>query len=147
MILHLAPGLLDQLIEHGQQAYPQEAAGLLLGSIDGEDRRALQLLPVPNSFDEVQRTHRYQIDPRQMIEAEAQAEAEGLDIVGVFHTHPDHPPVPSAFDLERALPWFVYLITSVEGGQVVDHRAWRLDDERGAFDEVQLSGLPTQEVP
>jgi proteasome lid subunit RPN8/RPN11 len=145
MILRLSPALVDQFAEHGQQAYPQEAAGLLLGVMDGQDRVVEHMLPMPNTFDEAERGRRYQIDPRQMIEAEARAEALGLEIIGVFHTHPDHPPVPSAFDLERALPWLVYLITSIEDGRAVEHRAWRLDEARRAFDEIQLSGLPALE--
>ena len=70
-----------------------------------------------------------------MIQAESEATKAGLDMIGIYHSHPDHPNVPSEFDREYALPWYVYFITSVEDGTAIDTRCWRLLDDRSGFEE------------
>ena len=72
------------------------------------------------------------------MEADDQADAQGLSIVGAYHSHPDHPNEPSETDRERAHPFFVYLITSVENGKVASTRAWRLLEDRSKFIEEEI---------
>lgn len=67
--------------------------------------------------------------------------ALGLDIVGVFHSHPDHPNRPSQFDRDWALPWYSYIITSVSAGKAVESRSWRLADDRTNFTEEDIEIL------
>ena len=74
--------------------------------------------------------------------AAAKARAAGLDVVGFFHSHPDHPARPSAFDLENAWPFYSYLIVSVERGRAADSRSWRLAEDRSAFEPETLEILP-----
>lgn len=136
--LILSPELLRQIQAHGETHYPNEGAGLLLGEVDGESRTVTQLLPLDNEFDEGERYHRYQISPRDMLEAQQFADARDLDIVGVFHSHPDHPAQPSEFDRQWALPWFSYLITRVQKGRAKESRSWLLNDDRGQFSEQAL---------
>jgi proteasome lid subunit RPN8/RPN11 len=73
-----------------------------------------------------------------MMAAEDEAEALGLDVVGVFHSHPDHPAEASETDREWALPWFSYLITSVRSGRAAESRSWRLVDDRSIMIEEPL---------
>ncbi|MEO5619060.1 MAG: M67 family metallopeptidase, partial [Candidatus Eisenbacteria bacterium] len=84
------------------------------------------------------RHNRFLISPEQFLAAEKQARAAGLDVVGFFHSHPDHPSRPSAFDLEHAWPWYSYLIVSVEQGLVQDAHSWRLTEDRSRFEPEDL---------
>lgn len=146
MTLRLSAVLMRQVEAHGERQYPEEGAGLMLGDLDGEDRTVRRILTLPNRFDESKRARRYQIDPQQMMDAEDEADRLGLSIVGVFHSHPDHPAQPSDFDRQWALPWFDYLITSIQAGHAGDSRVWRLHDDRGQFDEVPLILERSEEV-
>jgi proteasome lid subunit RPN8/RPN11 len=129
--------LLLKIWKHGEEAYPEEGAGLLLGHLDDETRFVEHILPLQNTFAVEQRHHRYMITPKDMIVAEEQAEEMGMEIIGVFHSHPDHPAQPSEFDRERALPWYSYLISSVHGQGALESRSWRLSDDR-TFTEEKL---------
>jgi proteasome lid subunit RPN8/RPN11 len=138
MSLKLPAALLHQIETHGEGAYPLEGAGLMLGDLDGDDRSVSRILPLTNSFEESKQARRYLIDPQAMMDAEDKADRLGLAIVGVFHSHPDHPAQPSEFDRQWALPWFDYLIVSVRSGAAGGSRVWRLSDDRSQFDEITL---------
>ncbi len=129
--------ILNQIHAQGESSYPDEGAGFLLGK-DDKPRRVTAILPLPNAREDGARRTRYLITPRDMLHAEQEADRLGLDVVGVFHSHPDHPNRPSEFDREWALPWFSYLITSVESGAAVESRCWRLQEDRSAFVEEPI---------
>ncbi len=130
--------LLEAIHEHGVRAYPEEGAGLLLGAFEGEVRHVTRLLPLDNHFRPESRTRRYLISPRDLLAAEDEAERLGLEIVGVFHSHPDHPARASQFDTQWALPFYSYLITQVEAGVAIESRSWRLAEDRGMMTEEPL---------
>jgi len=73
-----------------------------------------------------------------VLHSEQEAAQRGLDVIGVFHSHPDHPNQPSEFDRDWAMPWFSYVITSVNDGETVASRSWRLTDDRTAFIEETI---------
>mgnify|MGYP001107995529 CR=1 FL=1 len=130
---------------HGEASYPHEGAGFLLGRV--EDKRVVieEVFPAPNQREAEARRNRYEISPHDFLRAEREAAGRGLEVVGVFHSHPDHPALPSAFDREHALPRFCYLITSVEGGKARTTRAWHLREDRVAFEEDTLIITSTEE--
>jgi proteasome lid subunit RPN8/RPN11 len=97
-----------------------------------------EIVPLANTWEAGERSHRYTIAPMDLYNTELQAEARGLELVGVFHSHPDHPAAPSEFDRERAMPWFSYIITSVMNGQATQSRSWRLSEDRSRFDEETI---------
>jgi proteasome lid subunit RPN8/RPN11 len=144
--LLLPEALLRGIEAHGELSYPHEGAGLLLGTLADDERRVKRILPLPNEFEESNRNRRYRVGPKVMMQAEDEADRLGMTIVGIFHSHPDHLPVPSAFDREWALPWFDYLITSVEAGTAGKSRLWRLREDRGQFDEIALEIERPEEV-
>lgn len=128
-----------QIIEaHGEASYPHEGAGFLLGRVEGERVIIEGIFPTPNQREAEARHNRYEISPHDFLRAEREAAARRLEVVGVFHSHPDHPALPSAFDREHALPRFCYLITSVEGGKAHVTRAWHLREDRATFEEDTL---------
>lgn len=123
---------------HGERAYPEEGAGLLLGKVAGNEREVLAILALDNSREDEARHNRYLITPQDMLRGEREAASQGLDVIGVFHSHPDHPDQPSEFDREWALPWFSYVITSVQQGQATSSHSWRLVDDRSRFEDEKI---------
>ena len=138
MRLQLSSTLLNQLRAHSEAAYPEEGAGFLLGRVEGDQRLLLSLLPAENTREQGARHNRYLLGPEQMRRAEDIAQRLGLELIGIFHSHPDHAAQPSEFDREWALPWFSYLITSVGKGQATDTQGWQLSEDRKQFIEIKV---------
>lgn len=139
-MLRVAPGLLSEIHLHGETAYPHEGAGFLLGR-DGDQRQVLAVLPLSNAREEADRHNRYLIGPQEYLRAEQQAEEQGLVLLGVFHSHPDHPDRPSEYDREWAQPYFSYLITTISSGRAVGSRSWRLAEDRSKFEEEPIETI------
>jgi proteasome lid subunit RPN8/RPN11 len=119
---------MDAIQAHGAEGYPDEICGLMLGTdrVVTEVRRARNII-VERSRD------RYEIDPLDQIRIQREADAAGLDIVGYYHSHPDHPAQASRFDTERAWAGYVYVIVSIEKGKPVDANAFVADQDGGPF--------------
>ncbi|MHB8572401.1 MAG: M67 family metallopeptidase [Candidatus Dormibacteria bacterium] len=123
-----------QFREHAREAYPDECCGILVGR-GGERCEVLEAHPANNLNTE--RAHdRYLLDPRDFLRVTWSAESRGLEVVGFYHSHPDHPAQPSETD--RAAAWvpYVYLIQSVVQGEPADARAWVLQGDGGQFAEI-----------
>jgi proteasome lid subunit RPN8/RPN11 len=130
-MLVMATQVLKDLRERCEAAYPHETCGLLLGREEGLRRVVARVFPGRNL--EAQRLRdRYVLDPRDFIAADVEASRVGEDILGVYHSHPDHPSQPSATDLERAQPVWSYVIVSVAGGpggaRATSERSWVLTE-------------------
>jgi proteasome lid subunit RPN8/RPN11 len=138
-MLRLSEDLLSQIHAHGEQAYPEEGAGFLLGAYSDNGTRAVTaIFPLANSREDEARHNRYLITPEDYLKAELEADRRGLSLIGVFHSHPDHPNRPSEFDREWAQPFFSYVITSVQSGKAVESRSWRLTEDRTRFEEEEI---------
>ncbi|HIP43615.1 MAG TPA: M67 family peptidase [Aquifex aeolicus] len=134
-MLKLKEEALDKMIKQAKRDYPYETCGLLIGKVNGDERIVLEAFETPNVNPD--RKHdRYEIAPKDYMKAEDYAMSKGLEIVGVYHSHPDHPDRPSEFDLKRAFPEFSYIILSVQKGKVVSFRSWELKGEK--FEEEKL---------
>lgn len=142
MTLRLSESLAEDIRRHGEQAYPGECCGVLAGRIGaGEVKEVVRLEPLAN-----QRTddpHRYLIAPDDLRRSEARLKSEGLDIVGCYHSHPDHPAEPSAFDADHAWPWYSYVIVRVDRGRGSDLASWVLDTEPGRM-HPELLEVPSE---
>jgi len=126
---------LEHIVAHAEEAYPQECFGFLVGHF-GENRvRAAY----PGRNVNTSRPHdRYEMDPQDFLQAQAEAETWGGEIVGFYHSHPDEAPIPSAYDRQRAWEEYLYLIISVAGGQAGEARLWQLEAPDGPFSEIPL---------
>ncbi|MDW8050952.1 MAG: M67 family metallopeptidase [Armatimonadota bacterium] len=134
MKLLLSPEAAKAIRAHAREAYPDECCGALLGIETGEARHVRQVVRLENErIDE--RRRRFYISPRQVLQVERYAHAQGLLLLGFYHSHPDHPAVPSEYDRQHALPFYSYPIVSVQGGKPTELRSWRLRDDRSGFDE------------
>jgi proteasome lid subunit RPN8/RPN11 len=138
MTLELSQALLKEIHVHGEDSYPEEGAGLLLGVLDGENKLVIRLLSLENAREDSARHNRYLLTPEDYLRGELEASRIGLDVLGVFHSHPNHPNQPSEFDREWAMPWFSYVITSVYAGKSVESRSWLLYEDRTHFIEEAI---------
>jgi proteasome lid subunit RPN8/RPN11 len=137
-VLLIGKDILAQIYAHGEAAYPEEGAGFLLGSDDGTQRHVTQLFTIENVREDEARHNRYLVAPEDYLKAEMTADRLGLSLIGVFHSHPDHPNHPSEFDCEWAQPFFSYVITSINEGKAVESRSWRLAEDRSRFEEEKI---------
>lgn len=133
----LSPSAREAIERHATATYPHECCGALYGGSAGGNSVIDEALPLPNTTEEGPR-RRFLIRPADYRFAEAHARASGRELVGFYHSHPDHPARPSQHDLDHAWPNLDYLITSVLEGHVDVTHAWRLREDRSAFDETAL---------
>lgn len=126
-------GAIELLVREG---YPNETCGLLLGRKEGERVRVVGEWPARNLCQDRARD-RFELDPQDYLAAEAAASQAGVSLVGVWHSHPDHPAKPSPTDRAMAWPDWSYLIVSVDALDVVDERSWRLDGDQFCEEEVR----------
>lgn len=142
MQVHISRNCREAVLRHAQEAYPHECCGILLGTWSGCDKSITRIQPILNEHHE-DHARRYLITPDQMLRAERQAKEAGLGILGVYHSHPDHPARPSGYDLEWAWPWYSYVIVSVIDGRPAEVTCWTLSDDRSRFLEETLILLPS----
>ena len=136
MSIRLAPGVADAIRRHGEQGYPHEVCGLLLGR--AVDREVLETFALENERTD-SRENRYSVSGASMFRAERYAAKAGLDVVGYYHSHPNAPARPSGYDLDHATwPGLSYPIVSVVDGSAVDLRSWTMADDRSEFVEEAI---------
>ena len=125
---------------HGAASYPYEGCGLLLGTSEGGRNVVRLARPLPNVWPVAsEKPERFRIDPADWLAVELEAAAEGLDVVGIFHSHPDHPPIASPRDVAwAAFVGYSYLITQVVGGVPGQSRSWQLTAGRTGFVEEEI---------
>ena len=123
---------------HGSEGYPHEICGIMVGPRG--DRTVTEVRRARNIVTD--RAHdRYEIDPRDHMRIQREADAAGLDILGYYHSHPDHPAQASRFDTERAWAGYVYLIVAIHSGRPVDANAFIADKDGGPFQAEPLDVL------
>jgi proteasome lid subunit RPN8/RPN11 len=138
-MLYLTKEHIEQIKRHGEQSYPYECGGMLIGHFAADGVKTVcELLPMENAMDESEKHNRVLITPQDVLRAERWARERKLDVVGYYHSHPNHPAIPSQFDLDHALPVWTYLIVSVERGKAVDVRSWEMENDRSKFNEEQI---------
>ena len=135
MTLKLPSAELHRLHAHARDGYPHEVVGILAGTrATGQVRRVLPL--INERADSPQ--NRYQVSGLVLMRAEQSLESEGLEIIGYYHSHPDHPAQYSDYDRDHALPNMSYLITSVHEGRVSDTLSWRLVEDRSQMNSEPI---------
>jgi len=125
----------DEIREHGARGYPYEVCGALLGrevNGDGALREVSAVLPLENRREDSPQ-NRFSVTPEDVLRAERAAREQKLELLGWYHTHPDHPARPSEFDREHAWPWYSYVILGVASGVADQMTSWRLADDRSGY--------------
>lgn len=156
MALKLTQQQLELIRHHGVREYPNECCGILLGHANGSRKEVREVVPLKNLRADPARAqnfvplrdpgreserNRYLIDPADQIKVEKDARARALEVVGYYHSHPDHPARPSDYDREHAWPWYSYIIVSVQRGEPKELTCWVLSDDRSQFNPEQVEGL------
>lgn len=124
----------DVMKSDATSSYPEECCGFFFGK-NGDQKVVSTAYPVDNR-NETNRKRRFEIDPKDYMAAEKYAVDQNVDLLGVYHSHPDHPALPSETDRSQALPWFSYIIISVKEGNAQDTRSWVLNETRQFEEEI-----------
>jgi proteasome lid subunit RPN8/RPN11 len=128
----------DQAIRrHGQETYPHECCGALVGTTADAASVVVDVVPLPNTTEEGPR-RRFLVRASDYRLAERRAAEMGSELLGFYHSHPDHPARPSQYDLDHAWPTFAYIIVSVANGKATDLTVWFLKDDRSSFEKGSL---------
>ncbi|MDR1250808.1 MAG: M67 family metallopeptidase [Treponema sp.] len=127
--------------DEGEKAYPDECCGFVLGKPPEPSggREVERLIPIVNAREAEERYHRFKIEPEDFMKAEKAARLEGREIIGFYHSHPDHPARPSGYDREQALPFYSYLIVAVKRGRAGALTSWELSVDRSCFIEEDIT--------
>jgi proteasome lid subunit RPN8/RPN11 len=142
MALSLQAGVAEAIRAHGAETYPNECCGALYG----RDGVVTATYALPNTTEEGPR-RRFLVRPQDYRDAEKRAAELKVDLLGFYHSHPDHPARPSQYDLDHAWPFFSYIIVAVRAGTPEDMTSWRLREDRSAFDEERLTHAEHNQHP
>lgn len=135
--LRLQTELAEQIHRHAAESYPHECCGALLGRDAGPVREVAAVLPLPNRRQDSPR-NRFVIYAEDVRQAERAARERGLELLGWYHSHPDHPARPSEYDREHAWPWYSYVIVRSGAAESKELTSWRLAEDRGTFEPEQV---------
>jgi proteasome lid subunit RPN8/RPN11 len=138
MTLRLTGAVAEDIRREGELAYPGECCGVLAGRV-GENKEVVRLVPVVN-----RRTDdptRYLISPDDLLRITLDLRRSALEVLGYYHSHPDHPAVPSEFDSQNAWPWYSYIIVRVNSGRSAELTSWVLEDDCSAMRQEVLEVL------
>jgi proteasome lid subunit RPN8/RPN11 len=124
--------------KHAETEYPNECCGAMLGRFDDNVRIVHEILPISNHREDAAKYHRFLITPQEFLRCEKQARKQNLEVIGFYHSHPDHPAKPSQYDLEQSLPVYSYLIVSVRQGKSDKVTSWILQNDRSQFNEEEI---------
>jgi proteasome lid subunit RPN8/RPN11 len=136
-MITISRGAWDLMVSHARAIYPNECCGAMLGITDGETKRVTIAVPIENAFEGVQR-ERYEIAPESLLRADKEARARGLDLIGIFHSHPDCDAYFSTTDLKNSCPWYSFVVLSVRRGEVVAAKSFLPDLDQTRADEEEL---------
>ncbi|AXY77774.1 M67 family peptidase [Paraflavitalea soli] len=137
-MITLQPAAKELLLNDAVQAFPDECCGFLFGEEDPEGNRTISKIQVVINAKEGDKRRRFVIAPLDYIRAEQYADENNLLLLGVYHSHPNHPAIPSEHDRVAAQPYFSYIIVSVLEGKIGPLRSWRLNEE-AQFEEETVA--------
>jgi proteasome lid subunit RPN8/RPN11 len=138
-MLKIEKALLEEVYNHGIRTYPDECCGIMLGLSDGETRTVRKIFPAENLNTERSRD-RYELNQKDFLRADREARKLDLEIVGIYHSHPDHPSKASETDRQKAHEGYSYLIVAVHQGKYFSKNSWVLDSEQ-QFQEEEIIEL------
>ena len=144
-MIEILTELLNRIKVHGEEIYNEECCGALFGNYDDETRTIVDLLEFQNEKEE-SKQNRFLITPDQYKLAERLAKERNLELLGFYHSHPDHPAQPSQFDVDHALPWFIYVIVSINEGNANNLTAWILKEDRSGFNHQKIKVIEEKKI-
>ncbi|MGK7942636.1 MAG: Mov34/MPN/PAD-1 family protein [Crocosphaera sp.] len=146
-MIYLSQTQLEQIRYHAQATYPEECCGLLLGTLEINKKMVLEVRETDNNWtpsnsvndldnistsksQKLSKKNRFSIAPNILLQVQKECRDRQINIIGVYHSHPDYPAMPSAFDREIAWLEYSYIIASVRNGKVTEMKSWKLQENR-----------------
>ncbi|PSB02906.1 M67 family metallopeptidase [Merismopedia glauca] len=157
MVIQLNRAQIKAIGQQGENTYPEECCGIIVGYLGSSGKIAVELVPTENSWGAdmasfhletelvASKRRRYAIAPQDLLQAQKQARLQQLEIIGIYHSHPDYPATPSQFDLTCAWSSYSYIIASIGQGTVSDIQSWCLDDY-GQFQSEEIVILASEPI-
>ena len=134
--MHISKTVYEEILNHAKESYPHECCGVLVGGIF-QDRKIFESHRATNAHTD-RAPDRSLIHAQELNLIDKMARSQGLDVIGFYHSHPDHPDKPSATDREWAQHGYSYFIISVQGGKETSVKSWAIEDETGPFREEKI---------
>lgn len=128
----------DLMVAHAESTFPNECCGAMLGTIDGDVKSVTKAVAIENAYSGAQGA-RYELRPEDLLEADRQARAAGLDLIGIFHSHPDCDAYFSKTDLENSCPWYSFVVLSIKGGKFDHANSFLPNADQTAADKEELT--------
>jgi proteasome lid subunit RPN8/RPN11 len=126
------------MIEHAQDTYPNECCGAMIGTIDGDTKTVKVAVALDNAYAGAQGA-RYELRPEDLMKADREARSRGMDLIGIFHSHPDCDAYFSETDLKNSCPWYSFVVLSIKGGRFDHANSFLPNAEQTAADKEELT--------
>jgi proteasome lid subunit RPN8/RPN11 len=127
-----------QMVEHARATYPNECVGAMIGSVDDGSKVVTVAMPLENSFAGAQQ-ERYELRPQDLLKADREARSRNLDLVGIYHSHPDCGAYFSETDLKNSCPWYSFVVLSIQRGEFDHANSWLPNPDQTAAEKEELS--------
>ena len=125
------------MVDHAKSTYPNECCGAMLGTLDGSSKSVTVAIPLENAFSGSQEA-RYELRQEDLLKADAEARTRGLDLIGIFHSHPDCDAYFSKTDLENSCPWYSFLVLSIQKGEFHHANSFLPDPDQTRAENEEL---------
>jgi proteasome lid subunit RPN8/RPN11 len=126
------------MVAHARHAYPNECCGAMLGTIDGDTKNVREAIALENAFEGAQAA-RYELRPEDLLAADKAARSRGLDLIGIYHSHPDCDAYFSTTDLQNSCPWYSFVVLSIQKGEFHHANSWLPNFDQTAADKEELT--------
>jgi len=127
----------EMMVRHAELTYPNECCGAMLGRLNGGSKLVTEAIPMENAYAGEQAA-RYELRPEDLLEADRQARARGLDLIGIFHSHPDCDAYFSTTDLKNSCPWYSFVVLSIQNGKFNHANSFLPDVDQTAAEREEL---------
>ena len=136
-MIRIQPEPWAAMVAHAREAYPNECVGAMLGSIDGGSKSVVVAMPLQNAFEGAQ-AERYELRPADLLAADRAARERNMDLIGIYHSHPDCDAYFSRTDLRNSCPWYSFVVLSVQKGEFHHANSWlpNVDQTEAAKEEL-----------
>jgi proteasome lid subunit RPN8/RPN11 len=136
-MISIEPGAWEVMVSHAKTTYPNECCGAMIGAIDGDQKAVSVAVPLENAFTGEQGA-RYELRQEDLLRADSEARRRGLDLIGIFHSHPDCDAYFSKTDLENSCPWYSFVVLSIKNGEFDHANSFLPDPDQTKADKEEL---------
>lgn len=136
-MIHVEPQPWTVMVQHAEATFPNECCGAMIGSIDGDAKLVTYAVPLENSYSGAQAA-RYELRPEDLLKADKEARARGLDLIGIYHSHPDCDAYFSETDLKNSCPWYSFVVLSIKAGHFDHANSFLPNADQTAADKEDL---------